>query len=154
MEPFRIITTFEEFTSLTVSTIVCPVRQPGLAYRKCWSDLFTTFESTHEWDARETWTILTMHCPTEKSEVWVLWDAAAVKSPLPKQGAFITIVPSRSPRRKAHFGLGYAKSAITNQLYRGTAKEDMAILQLDPATSQYVVLHNIPQGTTKTQLPW
>ncbi|MET4144287.1 hypothetical protein [Arthrobacter sp. UYCo732] len=154
MEPFRIITTPEELAALTISTIVCPVRQPGLAYRKAWSDLFTTFESPKEWDNREAWTILTMHCPDDKPEVWVLWDAAAKKDPLPKQGAFITVVPSRSPRRKAHIGFGYAKSAITGQLHSGVAQEDLAILQLDPVSSQYVVLHNIPKGTLKSQLPW
>ncbi len=154
MEPFRVITTPEELASLTVSTIVCPVHQPGLAYRKAWANLFTTFGSPCEWDVREAWTILTMHCPEDNPEVWVLWDAGYTKSALPRQGAFLTVVPSRSPRRKAHTGLGYARSAITSRLYSGVANEEMSVQQLEPATGQYVVLHNIPKGTLKSQLPW
>jgi hypothetical protein len=154
MEPFAIITTPEELAALRIDAIVCPPRQPGLAYRKAWKDLFVTFESPKEWDNRETWTILTMHAQEEIPEVWVLWDPEAKKDPLPKQGSFVSVVPSRSPRRKAHLGLGYARSAITTRMYSGVAKEDMSILQLDPASSQYVVLHSIPKGTLKSQLPW
>ena len=76
------------------------------------------------------------------------------KSTLPKQGAFISDIPSRSPRRKAHIGLGYAKSAITGRLYSGAATEGMEIMQLDLASSQHVVLHYIPKGTLKSQLRW
>ena len=154
MEPYRVITTAEALAELRIDTIVCPPRQPGLAYRKAWKDLFVTFESPKEWDIRETWTILTMHCQEDAPEVWVLWDPEAKKPALPKQGAFISVIPSRSPRRKAHISLGYAKSAVTGRLYGGAAAEDMEILQLDPASSQYVVLHYIPKGSLKSQLPW
>jgi hypothetical protein len=154
MEPYRVITTPEELAALRIDAIVCPPRQPGLAYRKAWSDLFVTFESPMEWDSRETWTILTMHCQDGAPEAWVLWDPDAKKDPLPKQGAFVSVVPSRSPRRKAHLTLGYAKSAISSRLYSGVADDDMEILQLDPVSSQFVVLHRVPAGTTKSQLPW
>lgn len=160
MEPFRIITDPEDLTELRLGSIVCPPRQPGLAYRKAWPgrggnpDLYTTFESTREADAREVWAVLTMHCPADAPEAWVLWDAGAVKADLPKQGAFVSVVPSRSPRRKAHLTLGYARSAITRRFIRGTASEDMSILQLDPASCQYVTVHDIPAGTPKDQLPW
>lgn len=154
MEPYRVITDYNDFIWLPINSIVCPVGQPSRAYRKAWSNIFTTFESPLETDEQETWKILTVHCPTDAPELWVLWDAGAKKHALPKQGAFVTVVPSRSPRRKAHTGLGYAKSAITGRLYSGVAKEDMSILQLAPATSQYVTLHDIPKGTLKSQLPW
>jgi hypothetical protein len=154
MEPYRVITTPEALSELRIDTIVCPPRQPGLAYRKAWKDLFVTFESPKEWDNRETWTILTMHSTEEVPEVWVLWDPEAKKDALPKQSAFVSVVPSRSPRRKAHLTLGYAKSAISSRLYRDKTEEDMEILQLDPVSSQFVVLHRIPAGTTKSQLPW
>ena len=153
MEPFRTITTPEAFAELRVNAIVCPPNMPSFAYRKTWADLFVTFESPHEWDNRETWTILTMHCPDDAPEVWVLWDPEARKT-VPKHSAFVSVVPSRSPRRKAHTGLGYAKSAITGRLYGGVAREDMSILQLDPISGEYAVLHDIPKGTLKSQLPW
>jgi hypothetical protein len=51
-------------------------------------------------------------------------------------------------------GLGYAKSAITGRPYSGVADEDMSVLQLDRVSSQYVMLHNIPKGTLKSQLRW
>lgn len=154
MEPFRVITTPEAFAELRLDAIVCPPRMPSLAYGKTWGDLFVTFESPSEWDTRQAWTILTMHCPEDAPEVWVLWDPEARKSVLPRQGAFVSVVPSRSPRRKAHLGLGYARSAITSRIRNGRAEEDMSILQLDTASNQYVVLHEIPAGTHKTQLPW
>jgi hypothetical protein len=154
MEPYRVITTPEQLADMRIDAIVCPPRQPGLAYRKAWTDLFTTFESTREWSIQEVWTILTMHCQQDAPEAWVLWDPDAKKDPLPKQSAFVSVVPSRSPRRKAHLTLGYAKSAISSRLYRDKTEEDMEILQLDPVSSQFVVLHRIPAGTTKSQLPW
>lgn len=154
MEPFRVITSLDDLSWLPTSSIVCPPGKPGLAYRKAGGDVFTTFESPLAMNTRETWTILTMHSPADQQELWVLWDAGAKKDALPKHGAFISVVPSRSPRRKAHTGLGFAKSAISHRMYSGTANEDMAILQLDPASSQYVVLHDIPKGTLKSQLPW
>jgi hypothetical protein len=154
MEPYRVITTPKELAELRMDAIVCPPRQPGLAYRKAWKDLFVTFESPKEWDNRETWTILTMHCQHDAPEAWVLWDPEAKKDPLPKQSAFVSVVPSRSPRRKAHLTLGYAKSAISSRLYNGVSREDMELLQLDPVSSQFVVLHRIPAGTLKSQLPW
>lgn len=154
MEPYRVITTPEELAALRIDAIVCPPRQPSLAYRKAWKDLFVTFESPKEWDNRETWTILTMHCQQDALEAWVLWDPEAKKDALPRQSAFVSVVPSRSPRRKAHLTLGYAKSAISSRIYRDKTEEDMEILQLDPVSSQFVVLHRIPAGTTKAQLPW
>lgn len=153
MEPFRVITSPEELAELRVNTIVCPPSMPSFAYRKTWQDRFVTFESPSEWDNRQTWDILTMHCPEGASEVWVLWDPEARKV-TPKHSAFVTVVPSRSPRRKAHMGIGNAKSAITTRLYSGVAKEDMSILQLDPVSGEYTLLHDIPKGTLKSQLPW
>lgn len=154
MEPFRVISSQDDLVWLPLDSIVCPPGMPGLAYRKTWRDLFVTFESPNDWTVREIWTILTMHCPADRQEAWVLWDAGAKKAALPKHGAFVSVVPSRSPRRKAHTAIGYAKSSITGRLYGSGATEDMSILQLDPATSQYVEIHNIPKGTLKSQLPW
>lgn len=81
MEPFRIITSLEEFAALRVDSIVCPPRLPGSAYRKAWagitpnegrSDLYIGFGSPREWDIDEIWTIPTTHRPDGFPEVWVL----------------------------------------------------------------------------------
>lgn len=163
MEPFSIITTPEELAALRIDSIICPPRLPASAYRKAWtsftpndgrSDLYVTFESTRESDAREAWAILTMHCPADAPEAWVLWDAAATAPEPLKPSSWVTIVPCRRPVKKAHTGLGLAKSAITHQLSGGVATEDMSLQELNPATGKYDVLFNIPKGTLKSQLPW
>jgi hypothetical protein len=120
------------------------------------SDLYVTFESTHEADAREVWAIMTMHCPVDAPEVWVLWDAAAAAAaPEPlKPSSWLTIIPGRRPTKKAHTGLGLAKSAISHQMYGGVATVDMSLHELNPATGEYDILHFIPKGTLKSQLPW
>lgn len=154
MEPLRIITSTDEMASLPIDTILCPVKIPSLAHRKAWSDLYVAFESTKELNVYEAWNILTMHCPAEQPEVWVLWDPAERGPVQPRQNAYITVIPSRSPRRKAHFRLGYAKSAITHRMPGGVAAIDMSILELDPISGQYVEFLSIAKGTHKSQLPW
>ncbi|HEX9227496.1 MAG TPA: hypothetical protein VF885_12710 [Arthrobacter sp.] len=163
MEPFRILTTPEELAALRVDSIICPPRIPSSALRKSWtsftpdagrSDIFVGFESTREWNLDEAWSILTMHCPAGVPEAWVLWDsAAAAPAPL-KPSSWVTIIPGRRPVKKAHTGLGLAKSAISHQMYGGTASVNMSLQELNPATGVYEILHFIPQGTEKSQLPW
>lgn len=154
MEPFRIITTPEELAALRIDSIVCPPRLPASAYRKAWNGIFFTFESTREWNTRATWDVLTMHCPVDAPEVWVLWDAAATAPEPLKPSAWVTIVPGRRPVKKAHTGLGLAKSAISHQMYGGVATDDMSLQELNPATGEYEALFSIPKGTLKSQLPW
>ena len=163
MEPFRVITSPEELAALRIDSIVCPPRFPGHAYRKAWtgmvpnegrSDIYLGFGSTRELDHREVWTIVTMHCPVDAPEVWILWDpAAAAPAPL-KPSSWLTIIPGRRPVKKAHTGLGLAKSAITHQMSGGVATVDMSLQELNPATGQYDILHFIPKGTLKSQMPW
>lgn len=98
MEPFRIITTPEELAGLTIGTIVSPIRQPGLAYRKAWSNLFTTLESPKERDNRETWTAR----PTADS---------ATPSPRTYDGA----PPEKGRQPQAHHG------TVTIRPWRGAA---------------------------------
>lgn len=163
MEPFRTITSIEELAALRIDSIVCPPRLPASAYRKAWtgmipnegrSDLFATFESSREYDIREVWAITTMHCPVDAPEVWVLWDSAA-KAPEPlKPSSWLTIIPGRRPIKKAHTGLGLAKSAISHQMHGGVAAVDMSLHEMNPATGEYDILHFIAKGTPKSQLPW
>ena len=164
MEPFRIITTPEELAALRIDSIVCPPRLPGTAYRKAWtgmianegrSDLYVTFESARESDAREAWAILTMHCPVDAPEAWVLWDSAAVAPEPPKPSSWRTVVPGRSPKLKSHTSLGHAKSAVSSRVYgdRGATVE-MSSWQDNPTNGDFVLLHVIPAGTPKSQLPW
>jgi hypothetical protein len=140
-----------------------PPRFPASAYRKSWtsftpnsgrSDIFVGFESTREWDINEVWAILTMHCPADASEAWVLWDSAAVAPEQLTPSSWVTIVPGRRPIKKAHTGLGLAKSAISHQMHGGVATVNMSLQELNPATGQYEILHFIPAGTPKSQLPW
>lgn len=163
MEPFRTITTPEELAALRADSIVCPPRIPSMALRKAWggvvpnegrSELYVGFESAKEWNIDEAWRILTMHCPADADEVWVLWDSAAVAPEPLKPSSWVTIIPGRRPVRKAHTGLGLAKSAIAHQMYNGFAHVAMELHELDPATGEYVLLHAIPKGTLKADLPW
>lgn len=163
MEPFSIITTPEELAALRIDAIVCPPRIPVSALRKSWtsitpnhgrSDIFVGFESTREWNCDEAWQILTMHCPADAPEVWVLWDPAATAPEPLKPSSWVTIIPGRRPVRKAHTGLGLAKSAISHQMYNGVARVAMELHELDPATGEYRRLHSIPAGTLKSDLPW
>ncbi|WP_026535762.1 hypothetical protein [Arthrobacter sp. H14] len=151
MHPFGTVTSFEQFTALAVNTMVCPPRRPHRAVRKAWTDQWAGFESTRITDDGEAWDAMTMHCG-EAPEVWVLWDPTA-KAPAAAK-AWQTVIPSRSPRRKAHTGLGYARSAISNQMRGGIAHEAMQILQLDPGTGEYALLHDIPSGIHFSALPW
>jgi hypothetical protein len=163
MEPFRIISTIEEFAGLRVNSIVCPTFRPASAYRKAWggypsegkADIFVTFESTRESDLNEVWAILTTHCPEDAPEIWVLWDAAA-QAPEPlKPGSWTSIIPSRRPATKAHTSLGYAKAAVSHRVHDSKgAAADMAIQELNPATGKFEPLFAIPAGTSKAQLPW
>jgi hypothetical protein len=163
MEPFRTITSPEELAALSADSIVCPPRIPSSSLRKAWtsftandgrSDIFVGFESTREWNIDEAWSILTMHCPAEAPEAWVLWDRAA-KAPEPlTPSSWVTIIPGRRPVKKAHTGLGLAKSAISHRMYGGAATVDMTLQELNPVTGQYDVLHSVPKGTPKSQLPW
>lgn len=163
MEPFRIITTIDELAALRTDSIVCPPRLPSCAYRKAWAaftsndgkaDIFTSFESTREADINEVWAVLTMHCPEGQPSAWVLWDSTAEAPEPVKPSSWTTVIPSRRPARKAHTSLGYAKAAITHQMYSGTAREDMVLQQLNPATGTFEDLFTIPQGTPKSNLPW
>ncbi|MFC9352839.1 MULTISPECIES: hypothetical protein [Terrabacteria group] len=110
------------------------------------------FESSREYADTEVWAALTLHCPDDKPEVWVLWDPS-VKTPKPS--SWLTIVPGRSPVRKAHTKLGYAQSAIRSRIYGPNGSHsEMTLWEMDPATGEYVLLHTIPQGTHEHQLPW
>lgn len=162
MEPFRVITTIDELAALRVDSIVCPPRIPSCAYWKAWAgsskdgkdDSFAAFRTTREAGITEVWAVLTMHCPEGQPSAWVLWDSAA-EAPAPvKPSSWTTVIPSRRPARKAHTSLGYAKAAITHQMYNGTAREDMVLQQLNPATGTFDDLFTIPKGTPKTNLPW
>jgi hypothetical protein len=163
MEPFRIITTPEELAALRVDAIVCPPRFPGHAYRKAWtgmvpnegrSDLYLGFGSTRELDQREVWAILTMHCPADAPEAWVIWDPAAPTPEPLKPSSWRTIIPGRRPHKKAHTSLGYAKAAVTHAMYNGVAHEDMELQELNPATGKFETLFAVPKGTPKSQMPW
>jgi hypothetical protein len=164
MEPFRIITTREELASLRIDSIVCPPKNPAQAMRKAWagvipneglSDIYVSFESTSEWGIDQAWQILTMHCPLDADEAWVLWDSAATAPEPAKPNSWRTAVPGRSPKMKSHTTLGHAKAAVSSRVSetRGTSVE-MTIWEDNPVTGDFDLLHVIPVGTIKSQLPW
>lgn len=164
MEPFSIITTPEELAALRIDAIVCPPRIPVSALRKSWtsitpnhgrSDIFVGFESTREWNCDEAWQILTMHCPADAPEAWVLWDPAATAPEPLKPSSWTSVIPSRRPVTKAHTTLGFAKLAVSHRVFdhKGAA-EDMSIQELNPVTGKYDTLFTVPAGTPKSQLPW
>ncbi|MGT2461147.1 hypothetical protein [Sinomonas atrocyanea] len=152
MNPARVITTPAELDELAVNSIVCPPHRPDLARRKAWEGIFAEFGSGRESDPWQAWESLTDYAGGMLA-VWVLWDAAA-EPVLPAQSAYATFIPSRSPRRKAHMSLAHARTAVASRLRTAPAKEDMSILQLDPTSCQYVVLHSVPAGTELFGLPW
>jgi hypothetical protein len=101
------------------------------------------------------WTILTMHCPADAPEVWVLWDAAATAPEPLKPSSWRTVVPGRSPKLKSHTTLGNAKAAVSSRVYGDNgATVEMSIWQDNPTNGDFVLLHVIPAGTPKSQLPW
>jgi hypothetical protein len=164
MEPFRIITTPKNSPALRIDSIVCPPRIPSSALRKAWagiepnagrSDLYVGFESSSEWNIDQAWGILTMHCPADVPEAWVLWDPAAAASAPLKPSSWTSVIRSRRPVTKAHTSLGHAKAAVTHRVHdSGGAAEDMAIHELNPVTGKHDSLFTVPKGTSKSQLPW
>jgi hypothetical protein len=112
------------------------------------------FESSREWNIEEAWSILTMHCPAGVTEAWVLWDSPAAASAPLKPSSWASTIPSRRPVTQAYTSLGYAKAAISHQMYAGMAREDMLIRVLNPGTGRYEPLFAVPKGTPKTQMPW
>lgn len=58
---------------VTISSIVCPVGQP---VPKGVGRPFHRVQVPMESDSRLMWDVRTMHCPANKKEAWVLWDAA------------------------------------------------------------------------------
>ena len=153
MEPIRILTSLEALDALALGSIVCPPRVPSLARGKAWDDSWTTFGRSRDDCTAVVWSMMTMHCPEDAPEVWVLWDSAAAAPTKP--AAWVTVIPDRRPVTKAHVSLGHAKSAVSRRMYgpRG-ADVNLEIRELDPASGTFATLHVFPAGTTRDQLPW
>lgn len=64
---------------------------------------------------------------------------------------FATNIPSRSPRFKAHRGIGQAKNAVIQKLRDGKAPCDMTIFRLEDG--HYLPLITIHAGQTRDDIP-
>lgn len=62
---------------------------------------------------------------------------------------FATFVRRRNPCFKAHTTLGHAKSAITQDLYRGVFRGESALYEWDGINSQWILRVHVQRDTTK-----
>lgn len=65
---------------------------------------------------------------------------------------YLTWVPHRTPRNKAHEDLGQAKKAILFRLQDGELVTDCKVYKW--ANNQWELLWDIKQGTRRWDMPW
>lgn len=70
----------------------------------------------------------------------------------PQLMPYLTIIPDRNPRQKAHTHLGQAKKAVLYRLIRDELSVPCMVYQW--TAKGWETLWNIPAGTDRKDMPW
>jgi hypothetical protein len=66
---------------------------------------------------------------------------------------YLTLIPDRAPKQKAHMSLGQAKKAVLYRLHREALSIECLVYQWDSAKG-WVKMWDIPRGTRREDMPW
>lgn len=75
-------------------------------------------------------------------------------STAPAMSPYLTVIPDRSPVKKAHESLGQAKKAIVFRARETDGLKTTCYLYEWVDGKGWETLHRLAQGTTKEALPW
>ncbi|MCC3299805.1 hypothetical protein [Arthrobacter caoxuetaonis] len=152
MHPIRVLKSQSELAALPNYSIVSSPENPDWGAVKNGDDSWMIFGAEGTRDSAWAWGWLSEGIP---AEAWLLWDPTGPAPHVPAK-VWRTTIPDRSPEVKLHKTLGHARSAVTNRIssYPGFAHYDMRIEELNTATNQFFVLHDIRSGTRLDSLPW
>lgn len=71
----------------------------------------------------------------------------------PRPFGYLTVIPRRTPKQKAHYDLGHAKNAIRARCNWGRGTDcDTQVFEL--VDGDWKLLWNIPRGTLREDFPW
>lgn len=75
-------------------------------------------------------------------------------STTPTMSPYLTIIPDRSPRKKAHESLGQAKKAITFRAHYSRGLPGNSFIYEWVDGKGWETLHELAAGTKREDLPW